>query len=339
MALSPTQQHVSSEHAPRRPPLPPGLKPGRSSSLNRVVPAAYQPPPRPVMKKRRRATMVTPRTAAMCLAFEGVSIANDEDDTEGSSSSGGLLMREEEALQAIPSPYLRDTVAESSSSRSSARFTSGPTPNPAPSRAATMSMVYMGEPRLQTSSAYTSPSTSTSNLAPLPPSPIPSFPPYTPKDTPGNDFISIGAPADEHPTASMASTREAPIDHTDPAFFIVPSTCDKRRRDAAGASEVVDGPMGPRPVKKLKQANGKATAPRLSTTSLPELIMPTAIDVVDFIDRRGGTCYEGDVFMRFRTGESEHVRSVVNEIIQVFARVDVGRDGSRWVTLTPGVTA
>lgn len=93
-------------------------------------------------------------------------------------------------------------------------------------------------------------------------------------------------------------------------------------------------------MKKLKQSNGHGRAvTRLSTSSLPELIMPTAIDVVDFIDRRGGTCYEGEVFMRFRTGDSEHVRSVVNDIIQLFARVDVGKDGSRWVTLCPGVSS
>ncbi|KAG9006624.1 hypothetical protein FRB94_000550 [Tulasnella sp. JGI-2019a] len=341
VALSPTQQHVSgAEHAPRRTSLPAGLKVARSSSQARVTPTGPSTA-RPTIKKRR-ATMVTPRTAAMCLAFEGVSIAYDGEDTEGSSSSGGGILMQEENLQAALSPYLRETVAESSSSGSSAFFTSGHTPNPAQFQAKAIPVAYMGEPRLQTSPISTSPSTSTSDLARLPPSPIPSFPPYTPKETPDNHLVSIGPPAeDQTTTVAIVNSTQAPLDHTDPAFFIVPSTCDKRRRDAigGGASEFMDGPMGPRPIKKLKKANGKAIAPRLSTSSLPELIMPTAIDVVDFITRRGGTCYEGDVFMRFRTGESEHVRSVVNEIIQVFAKVDVGNDGSRWVTLAPGVTA
>jgi len=135
------------------------------------------------------------------------------------------------------------------------------------------------------------------------------------------------------PTASV------PLDHTNPAFFIVPSTCDKRRRDG-GAAEHLDPVAGPRPMKKLKHVTGRAVARDASPhRGAPELIMPTAIDVVDFIDRKGGTCFEGDLFMRFRTGESEHVRSVINGIIQHFMRVEVGRDGSRWVTLAPSMAS
>lgn len=209
------------------------------------------------------------------------------------------------------------------------------------------SATFYPEYRLESTPASTPSSSPKSRDANLPPSPIPSFPPFTPKESPRHNHDSI---AIEQTSGSSAvqvvggPSSTMVLDPTVPGFFIVPSTCDKRRRDRDREGhdhELLDPLTGSRPMKKLKQANGRAVArdARSSTDSLPELIMPTAIDVVDFIDRKGGMCYEGDIFMRFRTGESEYVRSVINEIIVHFARVDVGRDGSRWVTLTPGIAS
>lgn len=77
-SLSPTKQHVSgATHAPRRPPPP--LKPIRSNSYSAASVGApseetSQRTTTKVGSRKRRATLDTPQTSAMCLAFQNVSL-------------------------------------------------------------------------------------------------------------------------------------------------------------------------------------------------------------------------------------------------------------------------
>ena len=121
------------------------------------------------------------------------------------------------------------------------------------------------------------------------------------------------------------TTSSEGITVSDPSFFLVPTTCDKRRQPE-------EFPFL-RPIKKLKHLNGRALPAAATFLTTRDHLMPTAIDVVEFIKARGGRCTEGEVFLRFRTGESEHVRSVVNVILDHFSVVKVGSDRRRWVLL------
>ncbi|KAG8901274.1 hypothetical protein FRB99_005423 [Tulasnella sp. 403] len=188
-----------------------------------------------------------------------------------------------------------------------------------------------GPPRSPSTASSSSPETTNRIMFP---SPIPSFPPFTPRQS-NDDDVAIY----QFHSGGNDSSSEPLITPSNPAYYIVPSTCDKRRRTITGVLEIPDLQDPSRPLKKLKKANGTALAAdaRLSNVNLKELLMPTAIDVVDFIQRKGGRCYEGDIFSRFRTGESEHVRSVVNVIIEHFTVVSIGPDRRRWVSLKQDV--
>jgi len=132
---------------------------------------------------------------------------------------------------------------------------------------------------------------------------------------------------------------------SNPRYYIVPSSLDKRRRTVTGGLpdplEVLefDQDGHARPVKKMKRANGKPLAAHKRSLSQPkDHLMPTAMEVLDFIRNKGGQCHEGDVFYRFKTGESEHLRNAVNVIIDTFAIVHTGSDRRRWVRLRRDLT-
>lgn len=193
------------------------------------------------------------------------------------------------------------------------------------------------------SSALSSPALSSDRAHYMfPPSPIPSFPPFTPQQ------LSPELPDDTVRILQPPTQPSNGIPHltpSNPAYFIVPSTCDKRRRTVSSAPRYrsSDEALAPRPIKKRKQAVNGALVPMFESpdpnNGRPplEALMPTAIDVVDFIKSKGGQCHEGDVFFRFRTGENEHVRNVVNMILDEFAIHLLGPDRRRWVRLRQGV--